>query len=189
MGSLLFTCSCGEFRFLDSTDDRTYVAHFMAEREWLPFLDAVDAAVEHAGPTAHEREDACMELRGRPARMAWQCPACGALYVEDQRGERHRFLPESPRVPRDLFQPVTAVQDPVQAAHKRLEECRRRGEEAYDWMYEASSPGEATACYSDAKEAFYDAIQAARELRMEDEVKALEARLAHIKDVFRAQFS
>jgi hypothetical protein len=56
-------------------------------------------------------------------------------------------------------------------------------------MYEASSGSAATGCYSDAKEAFHDAIREARELGLEAEARALEARLEHIKAVFRSQFS
>jgi hypothetical protein len=182
MGSVEFICHCGAFRFLGSTDDRTYVAHFMPEQTWLPFLDAVDEAVEQAGPSPREKDAACMALRAHKTGLAWQCPACGALYLEDPDGVRHRFLPENAAVPRNLFQ----RRDPAASlARERLEVCERMGEAAYDQMYDASSP---TACYSDAKEAFYDAIRAARELGLETEAAALEARLEHIKAVFRSQF-
>ena len=56
-------------------------------------------------------------------------------------------------------------------------------------MYEAHSPSHAAACYSDAKEALYSAITIAQQLRAEDALKRLEARLAHIKAVFRSQFT
>jgi hypothetical protein len=56
-------------------------------------------------------------------------------------------------------------------------------------MYEAHSPSHAGACYSDAKEALYSAITIAQQLGAEDVVKRLEARLAHIKAVFRSQFT
>jgi hypothetical protein len=75
----------------------------------------------------------------------------------------------------------------AQLAH--LEQLRALGEKYYDDMYEAHSPGSATACYSDAKECYYDAIGLARRLGLEEETKALEARLAHIKAVFRSQFT
>jgi len=69
---------------------------------------------------------------------------------------------------------------------KRLQTCKNFGERAYNEMYDAHS---ATARYSDAKEAFHDAISAARELELPDETAALQARLDHIKGVFRSQFS
>lgn len=68
-----------------------------------------------------------------------------------------------------------------------LRVCEAVGEKAYDQMYEAH--GSVTGLYSDAKEAFYDAIKAAEELGLTEEVQRLEKRLAHIKAVFRSQFS
>jgi hypothetical protein len=70
-----------------------------------------------------------------------------------------------------------------------LAACRRTAEEAYDRMYERHSSSDATACYSDAKESLYDAINLARQLELVGEIEALEKRLAHIKAVFRSQFS
>ena len=53
-------------------------------------------------------------------------------------------------------------------------------------MYEAHSPSHAAACYSDAKEALYGAIALAQQVRAGDAIERLEARLAHIKAVFRS---
>jgi len=72
---------------------------------------------------------------------------------------------------------------------KQLEHLKAMGEKAYDDMYEAYPPSAATDFYSDAKERFYDAIGLARRLGLTEEVEALEKRLAHIKAVFRSQFT
>ena len=72
---------------------------------------------------------------------------------------------------------------------EHLEHLKALGEKYYDDMYEAHSSSGATACYSDAKECFRDAIAEARRLGLEAEAIALEARLAHIKAVFRSQFT
>ncbi len=72
---------------------------------------------------------------------------------------------------------------------EQLERLKALGEKYYDDMYEAHSSSGATACYSDAKECFHDAIGLARRLGMEEEVSSLEKRLAHIKAVFRGQFT
>ena len=69
------------------------------------------------------------------------------------------------------------------------EHLKAMGEKAYDDMYEAHSSSGATACYSDAKECFYDAIGLANRLGLKDEAEALSERLAHIKAVFRGQFT
>jgi len=65
----------------------------------------------------------------------------------------------------------------------------RQAEEAYSRMYDATSPSDATARYSDAKEALHSAIGIARRLADQDSASRLEARLAEIKAVFRSQFS
>jgi hypothetical protein len=61
------------------------------------------------------------------------------------------------------------------------------GEKYYDRMYESSRG--ANHCYSNAKDAFSDAISLAAELEMKEEAEALSKRLEHIKAVFRNQFS
>jgi hypothetical protein len=64
-----------------------------------------------------------------------------------------------------------------------------QAEAAYDKMYDAASSTEAAARYSDAKETLRDAIGLTRRLRQDAVATRLEARLAHIKAVFRSQFS
>ncbi|MGA2205564.1 MAG: hypothetical protein ABSG10_02425 [Terracidiphilus sp.] len=75
------------------------------------------------------------------------------------------------------------------AGLEQLAHLKAMGEKAYDDMYEAHSPSGANVCYSDAKECFYEAIGLARRLELKDETEALEKRLAHIKAVFRSQFT
>lgn len=64
----------------------------------------------------------------------------------------------------------------------------RRAEDAYDEMYEAHDWTTAAARYSDAKEFLYDAIGLAERLGESETVHRLQARLEHIKAVYRAQF-
>jgi hypothetical protein len=72
---------------------------------------------------------------------------------------------------------------------EQLEHLKKLGEKYYDDMYEAHSQRDASVCYSDAKECFYDAIGLAERLGLTEEHDALSARLAHIKAVFRSQFA
>jgi hypothetical protein len=72
---------------------------------------------------------------------------------------------------------------------QRLAFLEAEAEMAYDQMYDAMSSTDAAARYSDAKEALADAIGLARRLRQDAAAARLEARLAHIKAVFRSQFS
>jgi hypothetical protein len=69
-----------------------------------------------------------------------------------------------------------------------LARLERLAEEAYDKMYEAHSPSGSAGCYSDAKEFLYDAIGLAGRLGQPETVERLQARLAHIKSVYRSQF-
>ena len=62
-------------------------------------------------------------------------------------------------------------------------------EEAYARMYDAHSPSDATAAYSDAKEAFADAIGLAERNGDTATAERLMTRLAHVKAVFRSQFT
>jgi len=72
---------------------------------------------------------------------------------------------------------------------RRLEYFKVLGERAYSDMYDVISPSAATGYYNDAKEAFNSAISTARDLELSIEKHALEERLAHIKAVFRSQFT
>ncbi|HEY2231359.1 MAG TPA: hypothetical protein VGI22_27205 [Xanthobacteraceae bacterium] len=56
-------------------------------------------------------------------------------------------------------------------------------------MYDDTYGNNAAGHYSDAKEALYDAIGLARRLGQEAQAIRLETRLAHIKAVFRSQFT
>jgi hypothetical protein len=71
----------------------------------------------------------------------------------------------------------------------RLHWFEAQAEASYDMMYDSANSSEAAARYSDAKEALYDAIGLARRLGKVDVAARLEQRLAHIKAVFRSQFT
>ena len=69
----------------------------------------------------------------------------------------------------------------------RLRQLKALGEKYYDQMYESGRGS--TGCYSNAKDAYYSAITLATEMGMKEEADALSSRLAHIKAVFRSQFT
>ncbi|HEV3041319.1 MAG TPA: hypothetical protein VHA33_26380 [Candidatus Angelobacter sp.] len=105
---------------------------------------------------------------------------------------RMQKLHESRAILTALPVKFSPVDDPIQPTERerklhQLRACKALGEKAYDQMYEVS--GSATGLYSDAKEAFYDAIRLANELGLKEESAELAARLDHIKAVFRSQFS
>jgi hypothetical protein len=76
----------------------------------------------------------------------------------------------------------------IDADEERLRMLEADAENAYLEMYDAGNPSGAMACYSEAKESLNTAIELARKLGKLDEAERLEARLAHIKAVFRSQF-
>jgi hypothetical protein len=78
---------------------------------------------------------------------------------------------------------------PSMTEEQRLAWFEAQAEQAYDKMYDATGRTDAAARYSEAKEALRDAIGLARGLGQEAVATRLEARLAHIKAVFRSQFS
>ena len=83
---------------------------------------------------------------------------------------------------------MTEKSAPSPSDRERLAALVAFGEKAYDQMYEVHDQTSAAACYSDAKEAYYDAISLAQRLGLADEAEKLEKRLEHIKAVYRSQF-
>jgi hypothetical protein len=78
---------------------------------------------------------------------------------------------------------------PLLGFEAQLRWLEQQAELAYDAMYDAP-PGAALAGrYSDAKEFLYDAIALAQQLGHAATAERLSKRLAHIKAVFRSQFS
>lgn len=77
---------------------------------------------------------------------------------------------------------------PSEDDETRLRWLEAQAEDAYTRMYDAGFRG-AAVCYSDAKEFLYDAIGLAQRLGKPEEADRLLHRLAHIKAVFRSQFT
>jgi len=71
----------------------------------------------------------------------------------------------------------------------RLNECIRRGEDAYDQLYDPRAHNSPAGHYSEAKDSFGEAIGLARALGLDEQAQTLSERLEHIKAVFRSQFS
>jgi hypothetical protein len=71
-------------------------------------------------------------------------------------------------------------------SNERLRELERQAEAYYAAMYETRSP---SGDYANAKDAFCEAIALARRLGDDRMANRLEARLEHVKAVFRSQFT
>jgi hypothetical protein len=136
---------------------------------------------------------------------AYRCLSCGRLLVEwDKKGGLTVYLPEGKQeIPkaeavacqtdrsRDEGSPKEEAAEELECQERdqpddpRLNELEAMAEAAYNEMYDSPSPA---GCYSTAKETFYSAIERAERLGRQKDVRRLEKRLQHIKDVFRQQF-
>jgi hypothetical protein len=72
---------------------------------------------------------------------------------------------------------------------ERLRQCIKLGEDAYDQLYEPQTHNNPAGHYSDAKDFFGEAIGLANTLGLNEQAQELSERLAHIKAVYRSQFS
>ena len=72
---------------------------------------------------------------------------------------------------------------------ERLDRCIKLGEDSYDQLYEPRTHTNPAGHYCDAKDFFSEAVGLASELGLNDQAQALSERLAHIKAVYRSQFS
>ncbi len=102
--SMKIVCECGAL-IVDQSDCLPHKAHFIADQEWDGLFEAIDAVVQQAGLGANSDEAICMRVReliGRASRPAWQCAACGRLYLDDL-PELRPFVPASAAVPKDVF--------------------------------------------------------------------------------------
>ena len=179
MGSRM-QCRCGGMVFIN---------HFYKLIKDIDY-DAIDAPVD---------EDKVSDLFFKKGITAYRCAACGRLIVEwDDHGDPTFYVPEEKQAHRgeigdasaDIVDLVDLAEDEATAAAEpddpRLKKLEAIAEAAYSEMYDSSYP---TGRYSEAKEAFYDAISLARELGRSKDVERLEKRLEHIKSVFRSQFT
>ena len=97
-------CPCGEL-VVDQTDALPSKAHVIPDQDFFRLLDAIDEAVEQSGPAPTEREAACMRVRRlvtEITRRAWQCRACGRLFVDRGRSLQV-FVPEGDDPEREIF--------------------------------------------------------------------------------------
>lgn len=87
-------CSACNRSMSDNSDSLYYKARYIPDAAWDSFWDEIDAAIEQSGPSAREKEEACMKLRNLSLfRSMFQCPDCGNLIAEDSDRKHHEFKP------------------------------------------------------------------------------------------------
>lgn len=91
-------CKCGNV-LKDTTDNLSYKGHIISDKEYLNMLDLADTMIESTNP---DREEAGMSFRiniGGENSYIWlkyifQCPDCGRILIENDKGEFCSFFPE-----------------------------------------------------------------------------------------------
>lgn len=100
-----FNCSCGVL-IVDSTDDLPHKGHVVPDQEWFATFDALDELIDATAEARMSREHAYQrvrELLSSSARLVWQCPGCGRLYLDDRNRQLQGFVPESESVDHELL--------------------------------------------------------------------------------------
>ncbi|MCB0398521.1 MAG: hypothetical protein KDD26_02665 [Winogradskyella sp.] len=95
-------CTC-ENIIPDSTDHIMYKGHMIPDKLWEDFWNSIDFAIEKSGPSAEEKETACMQLRMlNNFRTILECTACGKLFINDQNYDLKTYSPDSKKYNRIL---------------------------------------------------------------------------------------
>ena len=94
------SCECGA-TIHSGFVDKGFITR---DRDWDPFWEQIDDAIENPEETADQRERACMNLRtGFKHMIVYQCIACARLYISDKNGELHAFASATPERSARLF--------------------------------------------------------------------------------------
>ncbi len=99
------SCHCGTL-IPDATDDLPHKAHLLPDRGWCTLWDKIDALIEQQCDTPQARAQACTRLRSmlsEASRPAYQCPACGTVYLSDSTHTLHAYPPTEASAPRQLW--------------------------------------------------------------------------------------
>jgi len=68
-----------------------------------------------------------------------------------------------------------------------LNRLKARAEEIYEEMYETSGPVSAGAYFSEVKELLFEAVNLAKKMGLEGEVRDINKRLDHMRKVYESQ--
>ena len=102
------TCACGAI-IVDQSDDLPHKAHIIGDKDYLDFLDRIDAAIEDT--SADKARMAMQVRRGEPGRLGWECGTCGRLYLNDASNNLEAYLPENRQANRIFDRPRNSRKD------------------------------------------------------------------------------
>ena len=89
-------CKCGNL-ISDGADSLPSMAHGFPNQEYFILQDAIDEAIERSGDLPAEKEKACMAIHtllGRLRRSAYECYACGRLWIYDSSNQFQTYSPD-----------------------------------------------------------------------------------------------
>jgi hypothetical protein len=92
-------CSCGHV-IADGGDGLAHKAHIVPDRKLFPFFDDIDRLLLHECASAEAREAACTKIRSlltAASKLAWECTACGRLYLDAPAGSTWGYTPNAQR--------------------------------------------------------------------------------------------
>lgn len=101
---MYISCACGE-KIHDNTDFMSWKAHLLPDQQWEELFDIVGSALE-TPDKVERREEIQMKVRDKIRnifRSAWECVACGRLYIENKEGEFLCYAPQSSDWPRHIL--------------------------------------------------------------------------------------
>lgn len=85
-------CTCGDI-ISDQTDYLPNKAYIIGDKNYFDFLDAIDEAIENK---QEDRERLCMNIRrAEPSKIAYECNACGRLYLYNMGGDLLEYVPQN----------------------------------------------------------------------------------------------
>ncbi|SFI39638.1 ubiquitin family protein [Planctomicrobium piriforme] len=100
------TCHCGRL-IPDQTDGLPQKAHVIPDQNWNQTWEQIDKVLRHLAGRKTSEEAAAMQLRrivSRVTRIAYQCPDCGRLYLNDEQGKLHSYVPHDDGTSRTILQ-------------------------------------------------------------------------------------
>jgi hypothetical protein len=99
-------CHCGATIF-DQTDDLPQKGHLIPDQEWFATYDAMDdEVIVPLTQGAIDKEKAfrlSRQVISRASRLMYQCNVCGRLYVDDNQGALHCYIPADEKTSREIL--------------------------------------------------------------------------------------
>jgi hypothetical protein len=99
-------CHCGATIF-DQTDDLPHKGHLVPDQVWDATWDAMDDKVivplVKGAINKEAASDLLWDVISRASRLMWQCRECGRLYIDDEQGVLHCFVPSDDKTSREIL--------------------------------------------------------------------------------------